>query len=79
MTPEVVETTWQVSEQPQEHLHGLRLNIPARFPARDGVGAQVQQAGELGLGQAEALTDGSYVVRGEQTMLLAIDSDRALV
>ena len=38
---EIVETARQVPEKPQEHLHRFRLDVPAGFPARDGVRAQV--------------------------------------
>ena len=79
MLAEVVEASWQVPNQPKQHLHRLGLRVSAGLPARDRVGPQMQQAAELALGKAEALANVANLPCRQQAVLRAVDGSRVLL
>lgn len=58
----VTDATGHVANQAEQDVHGRALNVAAGFPAGDRVGAEAEEAGEVGLGEVEAVADGADLV-----------------
>ena len=64
---QVIKATRQVADQPEQHIHRSRLNVPAGFPARHGISANAQQPDEISLRQTVAFADRSDFICRQAT------------
>src|SRR3954467_12826690 len=69
VSPQVVEVSWKITNEPQENVHRGRLNVSPGFPSRDGVTAQTKETPEFHLGESQALPERPDLVRGQEAIL----------